>query len=76
MSTPKLTQKYTEAYLGGRTSIHPSTFSMFESCSQLRLLSSRLHSEEGLLAFAQEFVLCSRYLEVCLGVKEELLGNF
>lgn len=29
-----------------------------------RLLSSRLHSEEGLSAFAQEFVLCSRYLEV------------
>lgn len=53
----------------GWKDIHPSTFSMIESCSQLRLLSSRLHSEEGLSAFAQEFVLCSRYLEVCLGVK-------
>ena len=53
----------------GWKNIHPSTFSMIESCSQLRLLSSRLHSEEGLSAFAQEFVLCSRYLEVCLGVK-------
>ena len=46
------------------------------SLPKLRLLSSALHREEDLSAFAQEFILCSRYLEVGININRTVVVCF